>query len=587
MRRRPFYLQSEKQFLFCWLHDTDVRPGHGVLICPPIGHEQVHAHRALRHLADALAEAGFPTLRLDYHGTGDSAGDLEEPSRHAAWLANLRSAVTWLQTEMACKQITLIGVRFGAALACELAADVPIADLVLWAPVVKGRGYVRELKALAMTAGTPAQASTDIEAAGFVITEQNAADFSGIDLLQLTPQCRRALIVERDDMPANPKLAEHFRSLGIDTHETVQPGYGGMMAEPHLTQVPTQAVAEIVAWVRDNPKADSADADCRNPDMSDRFVDGPLRERTLMIGATGELFGILSEPTATPHDGLPTIVLLNAGSAYRVGPNRLHVLLARRLTALGFRCLRLDLLGLGDSVHPDPARENDPYPASAFRDIDQTLRYLGRELGAKKVVLIGLCSGAYDAFQAAVQFPTGAVPEIAASFVINPLTFHWQEGMTVESAQSIKFQAFRESMASAGQPSKWFKLLTGRSKLGIKGALRVLLDRWHLTRQRQTANGTSEDASEKGHPKTNDLPGDLARIVKNKRTLAFFFARSDPGYDILTFYARRQVDEMTRAGQMRIHFIENADHTFSQKAAREGLIEGVVAGLRRPQQNIT
>ena len=153
MRRRPFYLQSDNQPLFCWLHDTEARTGHGVLICPPIGHEQVHSHRALRHLADALAEAGFPTLRLDYHGTGDSAGDLQEPKRHAVWLANLRSAVTWLQSELACKQITLIGVRFGAALATEIASELPLADLVLWAPVIKGRAYIRELKALAMATG--------------------------------------------------------------------------------------------------------------------------------------------------------------------------------------------------------------------------------------------------------------------------------------------------------------------------------------------------------------------------------------------------------------------------------------------------
>ena len=438
----------------------------------------------------------------------------------------------------------------------------------------------------------------------------------------MKPQCRRALIVERDDIPANSKLGDHFRSFGINIRETIQPGYAGMMAEPHLTQVPTQAIAEIVGWMgAENSAKNEVVTQTALP--STTFTDGTICKRTLAMGGAPSLFGILTEPTTTllspvlrgegsgvrglamagsapltptplppeyrgergietpGSDDLPVIVLLNAGSAYRVGPNRLHVLLAHRLGCEGFRCLRLDLLGLGDSVHPDPERENDPYPASAFRDIDPTLRYLDREFGTKKVVLMGLCSGAYDAFQAAAQFPTGGLPEIVASVVINPLTFHWQDGMTVESAQSVKFQAFRETMASAGQPHKWFKLLTGRSKLGIKGALRILLDRWHLTRQRQAANGTGADASELGHPKTDDLPGVLARIVKNQRSLVFFFARSDPGYDILTFYARRQVDEIMRASQMRIHFIENADHTFSQKAAREALIEAVVAEMRR------
>ena len=58
----------------------------------------------------------------------------------------------------------------------------------------------------------------------------------------------------------------------------------------------------------------------------------------------------------------------------------------------------LDLAGLGDSVCPDSTRENDPYPATAFRDIAGTLNHLQSQLGVRKVVLMGLCSGAYAAF---------------------------------------------------------------------------------------------------------------------------------------------------------------------------------------------
>ncbi len=139
VRHFPIYFESNNATIFAWIHSSPRQSRHGVVICPPLGHEQVHAHRGLRHLADALAEAGFPTLRLDYHGTGDSAGDMEESNRRATWLANLRSAVIWLRTQLRCSQITLVGLRLGAALATEIAAEMDLAGLVLWAPVVKGR----------------------------------------------------------------------------------------------------------------------------------------------------------------------------------------------------------------------------------------------------------------------------------------------------------------------------------------------------------------------------------------------------------------------------------------------------------------
>jgi len=36
-------------------------------------------HRTYRHLADRLTARGLPTLRFDYDGTGDSAGESDDP----------------------------------------------------------------------------------------------------------------------------------------------------------------------------------------------------------------------------------------------------------------------------------------------------------------------------------------------------------------------------------------------------------------------------------------------------------------------------------------------------------------------------
>ena len=92
------------------------------MICPPIGFEQLHSHRSLRHLADALAAAGIPTLRFDWHGSGDSAGNDEDPQRVSTWLANARDSLVWMRDHLGCQRVSVIGLRIGALLAAEAPA---------------------------------------------------------------------------------------------------------------------------------------------------------------------------------------------------------------------------------------------------------------------------------------------------------------------------------------------------------------------------------------------------------------------------------------------------------------------------------
>jgi pimeloyl-ACP methyl ester carboxylesterase len=266
-------------------------------------------------------------------------------------------------------------------------------------------------------------------------------------------------------------------------------------------------------------------------------------------------------------------VFLNAGSAYRVGPNRLHVALARQLATAGFPCLRMDLSGLGDSFAPDPARENDPYPATAFRAIDTTLKYLRSEFGADRVVLMGLCSGAYYAFHSAAQLTD---PVLVESVAINPLTFWWKIGMSLDISPGRRIEAFHNVVTALFKPGKWLKLLSGRSKRGISGVIQILAGWWRM-RSRKTARHVADASADilSSHPQEEDLPGDLERNVQAGRHLAFFFSRADPGYGLLQFHARRKARALCRAGKMSVHFIEDADQTFSRREWRRTLGEAI------------
>jgi pimeloyl-ACP methyl ester carboxylesterase len=537
-------------------------------------------------------------LRCDYHGTGDSAGTDEDPDRYATWLANLRDAQAWMREQLGCRHITLVGLRLGAALAVQAAAVQAVDGLVLWAPVVKGRAYVRELKALSLTASDArpsAGTSADIEAAGFVLSGQTADELCRLDLIQSRPRCRRALILSRDDTTTDTRLLEHLTGLGIDSEQTGRSGYADIMAPPHHNKVPHEAIACAVSWLLAGETGVAGGGEvpeepvwpaqavlpCEADDRAPSQAPPRIRERALYISHEPDLFGILSEPGDAPAGPLPVVVLLNAGSCHRVGPNRLYVALSRHLAARGFPCLRLDLCGLGDSVSPDCERENHPYPATTFRDIDLTLKHLQARLGTERVVLLGLCSGAYAGFQSAVWLPS---PALVESVLINPLTFYWKEGMSLDASPAEQLETYRGCLQSLWQPRKWLNLLTGRNKFGITGAVRILLGRRALPeRPGSKVVSPAEDAPgvPLAHPEREDVPGDLRRIARAGRQLACFFAQGDPGHALLQYTAQREVNELCSVGKMSVSFIDGADHTFTRRAARRALIEAIGHYLSR------
>ena len=74
-----------------------------------------------------------------------------------------------------------------------------------------------------------------------------------------------------------------------------------------------------------------------------------MTEKALLFGEGKSLVGIVTLPAESSPVDRPGIVILNAGVLHRVGPNRVHVQMARALAELGFTVLRFDLSSIGDS----------------------------------------------------------------------------------------------------------------------------------------------------------------------------------------------------------------------------------------------
>lgn len=120
-----------------------------------------------------------------------------------------------------------------------------------------------------------------------------------------------------------------------------------------------------------------------------------MKERILRIGERDRLMAILTLPDDEQPLDRPTILIPNTGIEHRVGPNRMHVHIARALARQGYATLRLDVGGLGDS---DAPRGESP---NATLDLQQAMDRLSTLGLPARFVVLGLCTGAHEAHQLA------------------------------------------------------------------------------------------------------------------------------------------------------------------------------------------
>ena len=83
-----------------------------------------------------LAAEGIGVLSLDLPGCGDSAGDFGEASWET-WLSAVSIAYQWLTCNSS-QEILVGGLRLGATLALQAAANVDAKGLLLLQPVIRG-----------------------------------------------------------------------------------------------------------------------------------------------------------------------------------------------------------------------------------------------------------------------------------------------------------------------------------------------------------------------------------------------------------------------------------------------------------------
>jgi pimeloyl-ACP methyl ester carboxylesterase len=260
LQEERFFFENEGAHCYAALHhpaaesaDRVARPG--VVLCHPLLdfdlYELPWTIRLVAGYARELARAGYPALRFDFRGSGQSDGEFETVTLGGC-VSDLQRAVDVLVEKTGVEEIVLVGVRLAATAAMRVAPrDRRVRRLVLWDPVPDPNANLRAVRRraraslLAMGRGSDAPPSatsgaeapaglwsggdggeTRMDAGGYVIGPEFLAELKTWDskpdvqgfqgsvlILQLirdwmgAPGLRRELI----------KVDEAYRAAGADS----------------------------------------------------------------------------------------------------------------------------------------------------------------------------------------------------------------------------------------------------------------------------------------------------------------------------------------------------------------------------------
>ncbi|NIM19929.1 MAG: alpha/beta fold hydrolase [Candidatus Latescibacteria bacterium] len=502
---KAIFFREENNPLFAMLYGPDEDSAasretdgvrRGVVICDSLFEEKFWCERVFTNLGRHLAAKGFRVLVFDYFGYGNSSG------------SSIDVAVSTLEQDVddACdllvdsgvNRLTLLGIRWGAALACRAASRRNDVDSIfLINPIAKWQTefmktlranvagqYAIFRKAVLTREGIIKELTSggDCVRSGYRMNNIDGYFFSRDFYEQLQdvslpidiPDRVKSLTIftipakKTAAPPPEDKLAAAFRSAGVDCDSiTLNEDNAFWLNNLIFTSVTPHLYREITGRLEMLAGNGAAAAGVQSKEFSavGSFTRDGIQETAVsFISQDGHrLYGVLYLPDGREAKDL-AFVFSHGGLIGMNGAFRFHTRAARRLAAAGYPSFCFDPHGMGRAHGTFENKDR----THLFREINHgilsddvgtAISFLNDKIGSKKAVLFGVCGGAitniishsrFDSIHASIQL---SIP------VMLPRLSHEEMRMSSEYARFYLGMYLRKIF----NPGAWWRFITFKS----------------------------------------------------------------------------------------------------------------------------
>jgi hypothetical protein len=305
----------------------------------------------------------------------------------------------------------------------------------------------------------------------------------------------------------------------------------------------------------------------RAPQLAKPLMGPSWRETTLRI-SNDHVFGVFCEPLAPRVESVA--LFLNCGANPHTGWRRMTVDHARVLAEHGIASLRIDTTGIGDCPAPIDFGERI-YTQAQTLDVLAAVDWLAGQ-GRTKVSVIGVCSGAYQAFHAAI-----CDPRIEQAIIVNLVVFTRDPARSVSDLIKYHSRSNKEYFSRVLDRDGLIKLLKGQAP--VRKLLSVVLGRIADSAKRKM---TWLLHALFGRKVLSEPQKRLAELAARGTRISFVTSVGDLSEDELTKYFGRNCVGLRAYDNVTWSRIQNADHNLTTQESVDWLRDHVLARLDDP-----
>ena len=282
-------------------------------------------------------------------------------------------------------------------------------------------------------------------------------------------------------------------------------------------------------------------------------------ERRTVISSPDAVITVHEPTNATGIQG--RVIIVPGWSGPRSGPADILVFLASELAKNGWRVLRIDLPGRGDTSADRAGVGLDEMIAAAIHAASLPPNSSG---GAGATAFLGMCSGG-NVSLGAVSCP-GIAPQLADAAVIALSTLPFQPARSKDFERRRMWKNIKQYAGKAASPQTWARLLKGEINLN-----------------RVKKNVTASEKPAGGERNLKDSARDIeTELLQWKgRGLLIWGSGDEEAALARAHFEKLHTAGMAAPGATRFHTIAGANHNYYSRAWRQELSREIVNFLNR------